>query len=171
MILLKVCRTLDSSRMKLNYKHFFLPKMPDQRPQTKLFGAVSSLGVSLLYQTTPNPYIKGDEGKPSSDHPKTTGIDRSKDAPGNSESLDNKVNLLFLRLPLLSCKRGRFFLSSGVERSREYSYLYSFEMGHFMIAFQRSLDNEGRGTWGTSQIQTGINRLQSVVSQVRKSDF
>lgn len=129
--------------MKLRYKRFFLEKMPDQRPQTKLFGAVSSLGVSLLYQTTPKSYINIDAGKPSRGRHESKGIDPSKDAPGNSESLDNKVNLLFLRLPLSSFKRGRFFLSSGVERSREYCYLYSFEMGHFMIGFQRYLGNTG----------------------------
>lgn len=129
--------------MKLTYEHFFLGKMPNQRPQTKLFGAVSPLGVSILYKSASPSHPKTDAGKSCTGHAQGTGESTKNGAPDITESIDNKVNLLFLRLHLLSFKRGRFFLSSGVERSREYCYLYSFEMGHFMIGFQRYLGNTG----------------------------
>lgn len=157
--------------MNLSYKRFFLDKMSNQRPQTKLFGAVSALGVSILYESASPSYPKSGVGKSSDARHQGTGLNIRNGASDIAESLDNKVKLLFLRLPLLSFKRGRFVLSSGVKRSREYCYLYSIEGSQFMTQFLRFIDNKWGSNLGKITDPDRNDRLRSMVSQVRKSDF
>lgn len=168
---LNVCRTFDLGRMKLSYKRFFLDKMPDQRPQTKLFGAVSLLGVSLLYQTPTDLHTKTGSGKHPKDQYHNKGKDHAKGAADDIESLDNKDILLFLRLSFLSLKRGRFSLYSNVQRSRDYCYSYFIGLSHFVAEIPKYMGNEAWSSLGKIVGPNHNFRLRSRWAQARRSDF